>query len=231
MLQAALANLRLVEASAITAGPERDAKFTLLFVIDGPTPAEHSIRVAADGTAEVLGPLGAMRVVISDPDTSPLTPPLAALVNHHASPFPAADITAIHVNPPDDGSAPSRRFARVTDGWTGPKGPLLSTDLAAVSALASLLGDQPADAVTLDPPVQFEPVATVRVDLRVTPTPFTFALGTSVTPASAAGGQPRRVLTIVAGPITRLYRPGDDGRVLPFLAAVAHDAPAGPEPR
>jgi hypothetical protein len=229
ILQAAMANLKLSEASPAPAVPEPNPAFTISFVEAGPAGASYSLRGSSDGSgvAFLSGPLGDVRIVLRGPDLDLLTPKLTTLINHYASPFPAADITGLRVRPPGNADAPERVFTRKAEAWVLDETPLQGASLAAVSALARLLGDHFAQAVSIDPPTDFQPVATLGVDLRVS-APITFIVGTSVPPAAAAGGKPVRVLTLVAGPIVRLYKPEEGAAIVPFLSALVGEGAQGP---
>jgi hypothetical protein len=231
MLQAALANLTLSEASPVPpVSAAGTPAFSISFTEEGPNGATHALVGSSDGTGSAIltGPLGSVRVVLRDPDLDLLTPKVTTLINHYALPFPAADITKIRVTPPGENAATPRVLARDAEAWTLDGTTLQGSSLGAASALTRLLGSQTADLVSLDAPTDFVPVATLSVDLRVSEQPFTFTIGTSVPPAAAAGGKSLRVLTVVAGPISRLYRPGDDEALMAFLTTLARDAGDGP---
>jgi hypothetical protein len=225
-IQAALANLSLQEASPAPAGPMPATAFSVAFTVEDATSPEHSLSVLSDGSGAALltSPLGTTLIVLRDIDVDRLTPRVTTVINHIASAFPTADLTTIRVSPPSEDAGPGRTYTRRADTWTEGEAPLQETPLAAVSALAQLLGNRRADAVYLDPPTGFAPVANLLVDVRVSKQPLSFVIGTADSPTASAGGPARRVLALRAGPITRLYPLNEFESILAFLSATVGEA-------
>jgi len=226
-LQAALSNLRLASAAPVPPGlaplPALKVQITTGNT-ESPLVQSLSFVSATGSQATATSPQGSASLILSTPDLEPIFVDLAALLSKQALDRPAADIMAALLLRPGDELTEPRVIRRDAERWLLADQPLAETDTKTFQALLEILCVTPAAATLLETPVDFEPLATLRVQALDRISIGDVSIGLSTPQAAAAGGIKRRVLTILSRSsptdiVARLYAVNPEDPMLAFLRA------------